>query len=179
MAVLGTPIEERPLKKNWTVLLVPHDNIKVRNYTLTRPVIILGTVVICATFVFFGILVYGYYRKNISESRMYGLEQENTTLKGKISELGQLTDVLQSRLENIENMEAEYRQIAGLSGIDPDVKKAGVGGPRVSGAVKEERQAIDESYTEKILKREETVETSIRQANIPQQHISEWGQQPT
>lgn len=120
-----------------------------------------------------GFIGYGYYSKNIDEKKLSGLEEENEALKGKLSELGQLTDVLQNKLESIEGIEAEYRQIAGLYGIDPEVKKAGVGGPHQSGAVREELLAIEKSYTEKILNSEETLKALIRQAEILHQSLTE------
>jgi murein DD-endopeptidase MepM/ murein hydrolase activator NlpD len=161
------------LKKNWTVLLVPHDNIKVRNFILTRPVIILGTILVCVSFVIVGVLGYGYYEKHVSATKLDVLERENIALKGKVSELGEITDLLKGKLEDIENLEEEYRTIAGLSGIDPEVKEAGVGGPGRNGGIRQELAAIEEGFTEKIVKNEETLNLLLRQADILHQSLTE------
>jgi len=161
------------LKKNWTVLLVPHDNIKVRNLTFTRPVIILGAVFICVSLIVVGMLGYGYFNKRVSETKLAGLAEENAALKGKVSQLDELASTLGNKLKDIEEVEAEYRMIAGLSGIDPEVKQAGVGGPGQNAAVRQELDAIEQGYAEKILNNEEALHALIRQAGILHQSLSE------
>ncbi len=162
-----------PLKKNWTVLLVPHDNIKVRNYTLTRPVIIMGTIIACASLIVVGMLGYGYYHKNVAVEKLSGLEAENLILKGEVSELGKLTDQLEKRLTDIEDLEDEYRTVAGLSGIDPEVKQAGIGGPDKRTEVKGKLGAIEKKYADEIVTNEETLNALIRKANILHQSLTE------
>jgi murein DD-endopeptidase MepM/ murein hydrolase activator NlpD len=162
-----------PLRKNWTILLVPHDNIKVRNFILTRAVIILGAIIVCASLAVMVMLAYGYYHKQIVEAELSSLVHENQALKGKVDTLGDLTAELKTKLRSIEDIEAEYRKIAGLSGIDPEVKEAGIGGPERNGLVREDLATIDKGYADRIMRNEETLNALIRQADILQQSLSE------
>lgn len=162
------------MKKNWTILLVPHDNIKVRDFILTRPLIIVGAILFCAALVGLGVLGYGYLSKNVSQQKLASLERENAALKGKVSKLGSLTQSLANRLNEIDEVEDEYRTIAGLSGIDPDVMKAGVGGASHEGEVVEGSIAgIEKNIRESILHNEKTLDALIRQADILYKSLSE------
>ncbi len=161
------------MKKNWTILLVPHDNIKVRDFILTRAAIIVGVVTLCAGIVGAFLLGFGYYTRSVSVSRLEDLERENAALRGRVTELAALTGNLQSRLEKLDEIEAEYRMIAGLSGIDPEVKQAGIGGPRRNGAVQEELEAIEEDMRAKILDSEESLNALMRRVDILYQSLNE------
>jgi murein DD-endopeptidase MepM/ murein hydrolase activator NlpD len=164
---------EIPLKKNWTILLVPHDNVKVRDFILTRPVIVLSVIVLCVGIVGAFLLGFGYYTRSISAGKLHNLEKENEALRGKVTDLAALTDNLQSRLQKLDSIEAEYRMIAGLSGIDPEVKKAGIGGPGRNGAVDRELEAIGRDARTKIKTSEESLNALVRQADILQQSLTE------
>jgi murein DD-endopeptidase MepM/ murein hydrolase activator NlpD len=162
------------MKKNWTILLVPHDNIKVRDFILTRPLIIMGAILVFAIVVGLGALGYGYLSERVSERELVGLQRENESLKGKVSKLNSLTETLAKKLSAIDEVEDEYRTIAGLSGIDPDVKKAGVGGAATRGEVLEGSVGgIEKTIRESILHNEKTLDALIRQADILYQSLTE------
>lgn len=161
------------MKKNWTILLVPHDNIRVRDFVLTRPVIVAGAAILFLAVIGAFLLGYGYYTTSVSVEKLKSLEHENATLRGKVTELATLTDRLHSRLQDLDAIEAEYRMIAGLSGIDPEVKQAGIGGPRRNSAVQRELDNIELEMRTKILNSQESLDALLRQADILQQSLSE------
>jgi murein DD-endopeptidase MepM/ murein hydrolase activator NlpD len=110
----------------------------------------------------------------VSSRQLASLQKENVALKTRVSKLGTLTETLAGKLMAIGEIEDEYRTIAGLSGIDPEVKRGGIGGTSGSEPVVEGSLAgIEQSIRESILHNEKTLDALIRQADILYQSLSE------
>ena len=116
-------------KRRWTLVLVPHGSEPSRivevSYNLLR-----GVVAIVGVFVVVGLLV-GYLTLSHTTdlTRAARLQQENASLAREIGELhGRLTS-LADTLSTISQRDAHIRVLANLEPIDPQVQKAGIGGP--------------------------------------------------
>jgi murein DD-endopeptidase MepM/ murein hydrolase activator NlpD len=116
-------------KRRWTLVLVPHGSEPSRivevSYNLLR-----GVVAIVGVFVVLGLLV-GYLTLSHTTdlTRTARLQQENASLAREIGELhGRLTS-LADTLSTISQRDAHIRVLANLEPIDPQVQKAGIGGP--------------------------------------------------
>jgi murein DD-endopeptidase MepM/ murein hydrolase activator NlpD len=116
-------------KRRWTLVLVPHGSEPSRivevSYNLLR-----GVVAIVGVLVALGLLV-GYLTLSHTTdlTRTARLQQENASLAREIGELhGRLTS-LADTLSTISQRDAHIRVLANLEPIDPQVQKAGIGGP--------------------------------------------------
>ena len=116
-------------KRRWTLVLVPHGSEPSRivevSYNLLR-----GVLALVGVFVVVGLLV-GYLTVSHTTdlTRAARLQQENTSLAREIGELhGRLTS-LADTLSTISQRDAHIRVLANLEPIDPQVQKAGIGGP--------------------------------------------------
>jgi murein DD-endopeptidase MepM/ murein hydrolase activator NlpD len=116
-------------KRRWTLVLVPHGSEPSRivevSYNLLR-----GVVAIVGVLVVLGLLV-GYLTLSHTTdlTRTARLQQENASLAREIGELhGRLTS-LADTLSTISQRDAHIRVLANLEPIDPQVQKAGIGGP--------------------------------------------------
>ena len=116
-------------KRRWTLVLVPHGSEPSRivevSYNLLR-----GVVAIVGILVLVGLLV-GYLTLSHTTdlTRTARLQQENASLAREIGELhGRLTS-LADTLSTISQRDAHIRVLANLEPIDPQVQKAGIGGP--------------------------------------------------
>ena len=116
-------------KRRWTLVLVPHGSEPSRivevSYNLLR-----GVVAIVGVLVVLGLIV-GYLTLSHTTdlTRTARLQQENASLAREIGELhGRLTS-LADTLSTISQRDAHIRVLANLEPIDPQVQKAGIGGP--------------------------------------------------
>ena len=116
-------------KRRWTLVLVPHGSEPSRivevSYNLLR-----GVVAIVGVLAVLGLLV-GYLTLSHTTdlTRTARLQQENASLAREIGELhGRLTS-LADTLSTISQRDAHIRVLANLEPIDPQVQKAGIGGP--------------------------------------------------
>ena len=116
-------------KRRWTLVLVPHGSEPSRivevSYNLLR-----GVVAVIGCFVVLGLLV-GYLTVSHTTdlSRTARLQQENASLARQIGELHGRLSSLADTLSTISQRDARIRVLANLDPIDPQVQKAGIGGP--------------------------------------------------
>jgi len=116
-------------KRRWTLVLVPHGSEPSRivevSYNLLR-----GVVAIVGVFGVVGLLV-GYltFSHTTDLTRAARLQQENASLAREIGELHGRLNSLADTLSTISQRDAHIRVLANLEPIDPQVQKAGIGGP--------------------------------------------------
>src|SRR5262245_34138448 len=113
----------------WTVLVVPHGPGKSRSMGISRPVlrIILGS----ALAVPLTALVLGYttISKSIDIARLDQLDRQNQLLSQELKQTQGLITELTDTMKVIADRDRQFRVVAGLQPIDPDVQQAGIGGP--------------------------------------------------
>ena len=68
------------------------------------------------------------------DERIAGLVSENRSLRGEVSDVRELVARLGGRLAELATLEREIRIVADLTAIDPEVRRAGVGGAVASPA---------------------------------------------
>ena len=116
-------------KRRWTLVLVPHGSEPSRivevSYNLLR-----GVVAVIGGFVVLGLLVaYLTLSHTTDLSRAARLQQENASLAREIGELHGRLSSLADTLSTISQRDAHIRVLANLDPIDPQVQRAGIGGP--------------------------------------------------
>jgi murein DD-endopeptidase MepM/ murein hydrolase activator NlpD len=116
-------------RSRWTVMLVPHDNDRVRSWQLSSRTLrgaATGGVAAVLLFVFFGIF---FFARNGKDLRAQHLRSENRLLAAEVEQMRQQVAVLNQSMDSLANRGREYRVIAGLPDLSADVQRVGVGGP--------------------------------------------------
>ncbi len=114
---------------HWTFLLIRGEGNPVKQVTLStrrlRALVVggaLATLLLAACVLDLGLtgLDHAYARR---------LAERNAALVAQLGQFQRRVGSLESRLDGLASRDAEYRTIAGLGEIDPEVMRAGVGGP--------------------------------------------------
>lgn len=113
----------------WTVLVVPHGTGKSKSMDISRPIlrIILGSALALPLTA----LVLGYttISKSVDIARLDKLDRQNQLLSQELRQTQNLISQLTDTMRVISDHDRQFRVVAGLTPIDPDVQQAGIGGP--------------------------------------------------
>jgi hypothetical protein len=149
----------------WTVLVVPHGIGKSKSLNISRPAlrIILGSALALPLTA----LVLGYttISKSVDIARLDKLDRQNQLLSQELRQTQSLISELSDTMRVISDHDRQFRVVAGLTPIDPDVQQAGIGGP--SGEWPE-REHLDSAGTlgKAALAAHIDVSALIRRANL-------------
>jgi hypothetical protein len=116
-------------QSRWTLMLVPHDNERVRSFQVTGKSIraVISTVLIGALLL--GTFSIAFFVKQGQHVQNRQLRVQNELLAAEVDAIrGQLTD-LDGAIETLSRRDEQLRVVTGLDEIDPDVRQVGVGGP--------------------------------------------------
>lgn len=120
-------------------MLVPHT--EGESKTLSVNVTVLKLILGLATIVAASMLAaaIGVVSHTVDLTRARQLERANHVLAGEVERLGERVGELSDTLALISRRDEQVRLVAGLDPLDPDVRRAGIGGPSGSW---EEREAL-------------------------------------
>lgn len=116
-------------QRRWTVLVVPHSASSSKAVSISTTV--LKLVVGVATVVTASALAaaVSVLSHGVDVTRNHQLERENAVLARELDRLGSRVGSLSDTLALISRRDQEIRLVAGLEPLDPDVRRAGIGGP--------------------------------------------------
>ncbi|HEX2094611.1 MAG TPA: peptidoglycan DD-metalloendopeptidase family protein [Longimicrobiaceae bacterium] len=116
-------------RSQWTVMLVPHDNERVRSIQISSR----SVRVALSTFLFlsFALAIFGvgFFVKQGQHIRAQRLERENELLAAEVDQMRSQMETLSESIEDLSKKGEKYRVVAGLPEIDPEVERVGIGGP--------------------------------------------------
>ena len=124
-------------KRRWTVMLVPHTEGTSRSISLSVTVLkLVGGVatIVAASALAAAISVVS---RSVDLTRARQLERTNQVLAGEVEHLGARVSELSDTLARISRRDEEVRLVAGLDPLDPEVRRAGIGGPSGSWSERE------------------------------------------
>ena len=115
--------------RRWTVIVVPHSASSSKSVSVSTTV--LKLVVGVATVVTASALAaaVSVLSHGVDVTRNHQLERENAVLARELDRLGGRVGSLSDTLALISRRDQEIRLVAGLEPLDPDVRRAGIGGP--------------------------------------------------
>ena len=115
--------------ERWTFLVVRGEESPVRQFSISPRT--LRSAAAGVGFVVAALLVYGLSLGYDGLARMEArsLEARNEALEGELALFQERIASLESVLDQVADKDANFRSIAGLEVIDPEVLQAGVGGP--------------------------------------------------
>jgi murein DD-endopeptidase MepM/ murein hydrolase activator NlpD len=79
----------------------------------------------------------------------------------------------EERMEGVTTAEEHFREIAGLSGIEPEVREVGIGGPSVRSSEWETETWLDESTGDQIKDTDEKISKLFRRVDLVYQSLVE------
>src|SRR5215213_155074 len=115
----------------WTLMLVPHDNERVRSFQVKWQHV--RNVVSTAVLVVFllGTFTVAFFIKQGQHVQSATLRRENELLASEVDEMRQEMEQLNRSIETLSKRDEQYREMSGLAAVSGDVRRAGIGGPDV------------------------------------------------
>jgi murein DD-endopeptidase MepM/ murein hydrolase activator NlpD len=116
-------------KSRWTVIVVPHGAGSSRSVAVSATVVKLlaGVATVAVASVLAALVT--VLTHTVDATKNAQLERQNQVLAGEIQRLGGRVENLSDTLALISRRDEEIRLVAGLEPLDPDVRRAGIGGP--------------------------------------------------
>lgn len=158
-------------KKCWTLLVVPHDEIRVRRLKISYWLLTAGIVVALSLFAGIGYLSLISFNKEYNHLKLINLELENQLLTQKLSSVEQKITNLTLRITDQMEENQLFRRIAGLELLDSEVKEVGVGGAYIGNY--DELFELDSQSARQIYQQQEQVDALLRKSDLIRQSLAE------
>jgi septal ring factor EnvC (AmiA/AmiB activator) len=113
----------------WTLMLVPHDNERVRSFQVKWQHV--RNAVSTAVLVVFllGTFTVAFFIKQGQHVQSATLRRENELLASEVDEMRREMEQLNRSIETLSQRDEQYREMSGLAAVSGDVRQAGIGGP--------------------------------------------------
>jgi len=118
------------MKKKLSVFIVP-DSGQVRQFSLSRTVIVIAASAIFTYSILTMLLSYGFFSNRIEAHKVESLQKENEFLSAKLVGINESIEMLQSEIASLTDKEKAIRTIFELPEIDPQQRELGIGGPNI------------------------------------------------
>jgi murein DD-endopeptidase MepM/ murein hydrolase activator NlpD len=116
-------------QSRWTLMLVPHDNERVRSFHVSGKSIraVVSTLLLGALLL--GTFSVAFFLKQSQHVQNGQLRKQNQLLAAEVDAMRDQLQDLDRSIEALSRKDEELRVVAGLPEIDADVRQVGVGGP--------------------------------------------------
>lgn len=114
-------------------MLVPHDNERVRSFQVSGKSIRAALSAVMMAVLLLGTFTVAFFVKQSKHVQNASLRAENNALASEVDQMRKQMEALDASIAALTKKDEQLRVVAGLPEIDPDVRRAGVGGPGSSG----------------------------------------------
>lgn len=132
-------------KRRWTVILVPQGTRASRIFEFSGTAVALAASLVGAGFLVAGLLGYGTLARTLDLARTNRIEAENARLAQELGQIQSRMAALSDTVAALERHDTQFRLLANLDPIAPEVHAAGVGGPSPAGEPAEETGVLAEN----------------------------------
>jgi murein DD-endopeptidase MepM/ murein hydrolase activator NlpD len=116
-------------QSRWTLMLVPHDNERVRSFQVSAKSIRTVVSLVALSALLLGTFSIAFFVKQGQHVQNASLRQENDALAAEVDQMREQMEQLDQSIAALTEKDEELRVVAGLPEIDKDVRRVGVGGP--------------------------------------------------
>jgi murein DD-endopeptidase MepM/ murein hydrolase activator NlpD len=160
-------------RSKWTVMIIPHDNERVRSVQLSSSGIRAALSVLLVVVLFAGTFSVGFFVKQSHHLRAERLERENVLLAAEVDAMRGEMENLSSSIEELSAKDEKFRMMAGLPPIHEDVQRVGIGGPGTQTLEASAVYQLSETVGEQLYAASYDLETLVRRANLLRSSMDE------
>ncbi|HEX2078636.1 MAG TPA: M23 family metallopeptidase [Longimicrobium sp.] len=121
-------------QSRWTLMLVPHDNERVRSFQVSGKSIRAALSALLMGVLLLGTFSVAFFLNQSRHVQNASLRAENEALAAEVDEMRRQMEQLDESIAALTEKDEQLRVVAGLPEIDPDVRRVGIGGPGNTGA---------------------------------------------
>lgn len=152
--------------RRWTIMLVPHGDGSSRSVSISMTVLKLLAGVATVLVATMLAAVIGVVSHTVDLTQSSRLERENQVLSTELARLGGRVNALSDTLALISRRDEEVRLVAGLEPLDPQVRRAGIGGPAGDWPERERLMGEGGATGQRALRVHLDVDALLRRANL-------------
>lgn len=116
-------------RRQWTLLVISDDETRCRQFEVSRQLVQIGIAAILVVSSVITSFAVGFFVKESHRVRAEQLEVRNALLLEEVGKIRERYETLKEAVEALAGRDAHYRLLAGLEPLDPEVLRAGIGGP--------------------------------------------------
>jgi murein DD-endopeptidase MepM/ murein hydrolase activator NlpD len=160
-------------RSKWTLMLVPHDNERVRSFQISSSLVRGILAAILVVVLLSGSFSVGFFVKQSHHLRAERLKRENLLLAAEVDEMRGQMRYLSASLDSLARKDESFRTIAGLPAIDKDVQRVGIGGPGTETLESAAVYRLNPEVGERLFAASYDMETLMRRANLLRSSMDE------
>ncbi|MBD3170476.1 MAG: peptidoglycan DD-metalloendopeptidase family protein, partial [candidate division Zixibacteria bacterium] len=115
-------------KRRISFLIIPPDNDKVRNYSVSQASLYMIVGIIAVFLLVSGIWGFSFFKYQFDRAELNNLKQENEFLVQRIAEMDHAVSIVKDRIEQIIEKDNNIRMAFDIPQVDSETRKLGVGG---------------------------------------------------
>jgi murein DD-endopeptidase MepM/ murein hydrolase activator NlpD len=147
-------------------MVIPHGDGTSRSVSISWTVLKLVGGVATIIVAFMAAATFGVVSRSVDVARAERLERENQALAEEVARLGARVGGLSDTLAVISRRDEQVRLVAGLDPLDPEVRRAGIGGPEGSWEERDRLLASGGHTGREALRVRVNLDALIRRANL-------------
>jgi murein DD-endopeptidase MepM/ murein hydrolase activator NlpD len=160
-------------RSKWTLMLIPHENERVRSIQLSSIGVRVALSLALFLVVLTGSFTVGFFVKQSHEARAERLQRENVLLAAEVEQIREEMQTLSSHIEDLSAKDEKYRTMAGLQPIDRDVRRAGIGGPGTPNLESMPVYQLNREVGEKVFAASYDLDALVRRAGLLRESMDE------
>lgn len=153
-------------KPKWTLMIVPHDRQGVKTVHLSGRSIRAILSLLLLVLLLGGTFAISFVTTQSQHLRTSRIERENELLAAEMDEMRGQMQNLTASLDTLSQKNSKYRVIAGLTALDADVERVGIGGPGTATLETAALYRASPAVGEKVFSASYDLGTLLRRANL-------------
>lgn len=160
-------------RSQWTLLLVPHDNERVRSVQISGKSVRIAVSAVLFSAFLLSLFSIGFFVKQSHHLRAERLEHENELLAAEVDQMRSQVATLNRSIEDLSARGEKYRVVAGLPQIDPQVERVGIGGPGTATLKSDALYHLDPERGKKVFSTSSDLGVLLRRAALLRSSMEE------
>jgi len=157
--------------KDWTILIVPHNEIQVHRLKISKLLFWGGLAFCLAVFGGISYFTFSSYNKHFDYLKYINLQRENRILSQKLGTVEEKITEMNGKVSDLMEENQVFRRIAGLELLDEEIREVGIGGTFVG--TYDELYEINSPLAKKVYEQENYVDVLLRKSELINQSLQE------
>lgn len=153
-------------QSRWTLMLVPHDNERVRSFQVSGRSIRTAVSAVLLAALLLGTFSIAFFVKQSQHVQNASLRRENELLAASVDDMRRQMSELDASIATLTRKDEELRVVAGLPEVDAGVRQGGVGGPSAAEPAKAALARLNPRVGARVRETSQDLDALVRRAGV-------------